>query len=412
MQSHRAVQANCMSQKIKTLLFSTLYPSSVRPFHGIFVETRLRELLKSRLIETQVVAPVPWFPSSNPRFGEYAKMAATPTAEEHNGLRVHHPRYLLPPKVGQNIAPFVLAAGALPTIRHMIRDGFDFDLIDAHFWYPDGVAASIIARKLGKPFVCTARGSDINVYRQFAVPQRLLKGALQKSAANIGVSTDLVDQMVSLGAPPERSLAIRNGVDLDRFQPMDRTLARKALGERTEGLLLLSVGNLIELKGHHLVISLLRDFAEARLIVVGVGPMRDELEALAASLGVQDRVTFAGRQPNDTLKTYYSAADVLILASRSEGWANVLLESMACGTPVVATRVNGTPEVVASAVAGQLADVRDSSHLAQALHRLLGDRPEQHEVRRYAEGFSWEHTTRLQCELFSRVTGKHLESQE
>ena len=159
-----------MSNKLKTLLFSTLYPSSVRPGHGIFVETRLRELLKSGKVETQVVAPVPWFPINHPIFGSYAKMAATPRLEERNGIRVHHPRYFLPPKVGQNIAPYVLAAGALPTIRRLMSDGFDFDVIDAHFYYPDGVAASIIAEKLGKPFVCTARGSDINLYKQSPKP--------------------------------------------------------------------------------------------------------------------------------------------------------------------------------------------------------------------------------------------------
>ncbi len=399
-----------MSQKIRTLLFSTLYPSSSRPIHGIFVETRLRELLKSGRVETQVVAPVPWFPSTNPRFGEYAKMAATPRMEERNGVTVHHPRYPLPPKIGQNVAPFLLASGALPTIRRLIREGFDFDVIDAHFWYPDGVAASIIARKLGKPFVCTARGSDITLYRQLTIPQRLLKRALQRSAANIGVCADLVEQMEqSLGAPQDRSLVIRNGVDLDRFQPLDREAARKALGERADGVLLLSVGNLIELKGHHLVIQALQAFPGARLMVVGAGPMRAELEALAASLGLQDRVTFTGRQPNDQLKTYYSAANALVLASSREGWANVLLEAMACGTPVVATRVNGTPEVVASPDAGRLADARDVPHLVQALKSLLADYPARERVRQYAEGFSWEETTRLQCELFSRISGKPFE---
>ena len=135
-----------MREKIRTLLFSTLYPSSARPIHGIFVETRLRELLKSGCVQTQVVAPVPWFPWSHERFGAYAKMAQTPLFEERNGVKVHHPRYFLPPKIGQSIAPYVLAAGALPTIHRLMRDGFDFDVIDAHFYYPDGVAASLIAK--------------------------------------------------------------------------------------------------------------------------------------------------------------------------------------------------------------------------------------------------------------------------
>ena len=395
-----------MSKKLKTLLFSTLYPSSVRPAHGIFVETRLRELLKSGRVETQVVAPVPWFPINHRIFGSYAKMAATPRFEERNGIRVHHPRYLLPPKVGQNIAPHILAAGALPTIRRLMSEGFDFDVIDAHFYYPDGVAASIIAEKLGKPFVCTARGSDINLYKQSPKPNRMLRGAIAKAAANIGVCADLVEQMIELGADPETSLAIRNGVDLQRFFPVDRREARKTLGIGHEGLLLLSVGNLVELKGHHLIIQMLADLPDAKLAIVGSGPMQSQLQTLVASLGLTAQVVFAGQQPNETLKNWFSAADALILASSREGWANVLLESMACGTPVVATKVNGTPEVVAAPEAGRLADVRDVAHLKRALQSLLADYPARANVRRYAEKFSWDETTRQQIELFSTIREK------
>lgn len=374
--------------------------------HGIFIETRLRELLKSGRVETRVVAPVPWFPSRHPAFGSYAKMAATPQFETRNGIQVHHPRYFLPPKVGQNIAPYVLAAGALPSIRRLIRDGFDFDVIDAHFYYPDGVAASIIAEKLGKPFVCTARGSDITLYKQSPKPNRLLRATMAKAAANIGVCVDLVEQMIELGASREKSLAIRNGVDLERFSVVDRKEARKAVGIDHQGLLLLSVGNLIELKGHHLLIEMMAQFPEAKLAIVGAGPMRSELQALAASRGVAEQVIFAGQQVNDTLKNWFSAADALLLASSREGWANVLLESMACGTPVVATRVNGTPEVVASREAGRLADVRDVEHLKRALQSLLADYPERAKVRRYAENFSWDETSRLQIELFTKIIGK------
>lgn len=395
-----------MSNKIKTLLFSTLYPSSVRPVHGIFVETRLRELLKSGQVETQVVAPVPWFPFTHPRFGSYAKMAATPRFEKRNGIAVHHPRYPLPPKVGQNIAPHLLAAGALPTIRKLIRDGFDFDLIDAHFYYPDGVAASIIARKLDKPFVCTARGSDINLYRQSPTPRRLLQKTFSQASANIGVCGDLTEQMIELGADRQTTRVIRNGVDLQRFSVVDRNVARKHLGIEHSGLLLLSVGNLIEIKGHHLIIQMLEQFPEAQLVIVGSGPMREELEQLAASLGLAERVRFAGQQANESLRYWFSAADALMLASSREGWANVLLEAMASGTPVVATRVNGTPEVVAAPEAGRLADQRDVELLAKALRDLLANYPERSAVRRYAENFSWDETTQRQIALFSEIRGR------
>jgi teichuronic acid biosynthesis glycosyltransferase TuaC len=393
---------------IKTVLFSTLYPSSVRPIHGIFVETRLRELLKSGQIQTQVVAPVPWFPFSHRVFGSYGKMAETPARETRHGVDVHHPRYLLPPKIGQNIAPYVLAAGALPTLRKLIADGFDFDLIDAHFYYPDGVAAAILARKLGKPFVCTARGSDINLYKHAGTPNRLLRATIRQANANIGVSADLVRQLKELGAAPESALVVRNGVDLERFAPVDRADARAMLGIAHRGQLLVSVGHLVELKGHDLVIRMLTSLPLAHLVLVGDGPLRRHLEELATELGVGDRVTFAGQQPNEKLKHYYSAADVLVLASSREGWPNVLLESMACGTPVVATRVNGTPEIVTTPESGRLAETRDAASLVKAFEHLLAAYPARDQVRRYAERFSWAETTRLQCALFARVSGKQI----
>lgn len=151
---------------MKVLLFSSLFPSSVRPVHGIFVETRLRELIKTECVQAKVVAPVPWFPSKAERFGEYARFAATPRFERRNGLDVYHPRYALLPKIGMHLAPYAMALGALPTLLRLQKEGFDFDLIDAHYYYPDGVAAGLLAKRLGKPFVVTARGTDLNLIRK------------------------------------------------------------------------------------------------------------------------------------------------------------------------------------------------------------------------------------------------------
>lgn len=401
-----------MSKKIKALLFSTLYPSSERPLHGIFVETRLRELLRSGQVETRVVAPVPWFPFAHARFGAYAKLAKTPRYELRNGIEVYHPRYPLPPRVGQNIAPYLLAMGSLPTIRRLIQQGFDFDLIDAHFYYPDGVAAAMLARQLGKPFVCTARGSDINLYQRFATPRRLIASALAQASANIGVSADLVRQMVGLGADPSTCLTIRNGVDLERFVPLDPAESRAALGLPLQGRVLLMVGHLVELKGHRLVIEMLPHLPDACLVIVGDGDQLDSLKARADSLGVLERIQFAGQVANEDLRRYYSAADVLMLASSREGWPNVLLEAMACGTPVVATRVNGTPEIVSSPEAGRLAPDRSPDGLLAAFRDLMEHCPDRAQVRAYAERFSWAETTRLQQELFQAVVAAQGEKLE
>lgn len=395
-----------MPRPIKTLLFSTLFPSSVRPVHGIFVETRLRELLKTGEVETKVVAPVPWFPFSGKRFGEYGQFAATPGFEHRNGIEVFHPRYFLPPKIGMNVAPHTLAACALPTIRKLMQEGFDFDLIDAHYYYPDGIAAGIIAKQLGKPFVVTARGTDLNLIPKHAYPRKLIVQTAAAAHASIGVCKALMDSLAGLGAAPKNLHVFRNGVDLERFSPEEASLARTKLSLPDDRTILLSVGHLVERKGHHIAIEALSKLPEDVLLVIaGSGPERQSLAVLAGKLGVADKVRFTGQLENSELRSWYSAADALVLCSSREGWANVLLESMACGTPVIATNIWGTPEVVSTPVAGRLMDDRTPAALALSFAALFADYPSRADVRAHAEKFSWEATTAAQLALFRSMTG-------
>ena len=395
------------SKKIRLLTFSTLYPSSVRPGHGIFVETRLRELLGSGEVEVRVVAPVPWFPSTASRWGDYARMARTPSRETHNGIDVLHPRYLLPPKVGMTIAPLSLALGAASALHQLQREGYDFDVIDAHYYYPDGVAAAMLARWFNKPLTITARGTDLNLIPQYTLPRRMMQWAAATAAASIGVSAALVNVLRNWGVAEARLHVMRNGVDLQRFRPLAQTQMRAALG--LEGApLLLSIGNLVEMKGHHLLIEalalLLPQHPKARLIIIGEGPERGRLQALAQQLGVESRVTLTGALPNIDLLRWYSAADLFLLASSREGWANVLLEAMACGTPAVATDVGGSSEVLASEAVGCLVKERSGASFARAITELLAASPDRCSVRRYAEGFAWRSTTDAQLALFSSLT--------
>lgn len=395
-----------MHRPVRTLLFSTLYPSSVRPGHGIFVETRLRELLGNGQVQTKVVAPVPWFFSTNPRYGDYARAASTPKRELYNGVDVLHPRYFLPPKVGMTIAPFMLAMGAKPAIQRLLDEGFDFDVIDAHYYYPDGVAAALLAKHFKKPFTVTARGTDLNLIPQYTLPRRMMQWAARRAAGSIGVCSALVDVLRSWHVPSERLHVMRNGVDLLRFRPVPQVAAREELG-LTGAPQLLSVGYLVERKGHHIAINalakLLPIHPQAQLVIIGTGEERDRLQALANTLGVQGSVKFTGALPNAELYKWYSAADVLILASSREGWANVLLESMACGTPVVAADIWGTPEVVAEKTAGRLVKTRDGAAFAVEINALLSDYPDRMQVRAYAEKFSWQSTTDAQASLFLSV---------
>lgn len=388
---------------IRTLLFSTLYPNSVRPSHGIFVETRLRHLLASGEVETRVVAPVPWFPFKHKHFGEYAKHAAVPRHEIRNGIEIDHPRYLLLPKIGMNSAPYALARAGLKAARKLIAEGYDFDLIDAHYFYPDGVAATMIGKALNKPVVITARGTDINLIPQYPKPKRMILQAAKDCAAMITVCTALKDAIVGLGGTAQKITALRNGVDLQLFQPEDKAQSRAAFGMRDE-FAIASVGHLIERKGHHLVIEALAQIPDAALFIAGAGDEESRLRALAEQLGVTRRVHFLGAMPQEKLRTLYSAVDCLVLASSREGWANVLLEAMACGTPVVATNVWGTPEVVASPEAGVLMDERSAGGIVRGVAHLRLALPARSATRAYAEQFGWQPTTDGQLEIFSRIT--------
>ena len=383
---------------MKILTFSTLFPNSEKPGHGIFVETRLRHLVASGQVEARVVAPAPWFPSSNPAFGQYARQAKVPRAEVRHGIPVAHPPYLVLPKVGMNVAPFLLAQAAKPTIGRMIDEGYDFDLIDAHYFYPDGVAAAMLGRYFNKPLVITARGSDVTLFPKFALPRRMIGWAANRAAGIITVCNALRDEVIGLGVDPARVTSLRNGVDLQLFRPTERV--------EDKPFTLVTVGHLVPVKAQELIIGALPLLPGVRLVIAGEGPNRSMLEQLTRSLKLEARVQFLGAVSQQELRNQYGAADAMVLASSREGWANVLLESMACGTPVVASRVYGTPEVVAAPEAGVLMAERTPEGVADGVNRLRAAYPDRADTRRYAERFSWDDTTAGQLTLFRSILNR------
>lgn len=386
---------------IRILLFSTLFPNCVRPNHGIFVETRLKHLLASGEVEARVIAPIPWFPFRHRLFGEYACHAAVPASETRDGIDVRHPRYLILPKVGMNRAPQALARTGLAAARAMIASGYDFDLIDAHYFYPDGIAAAMIGKALSKPVVITGRGTDINLIPQFDQPRRMILEAAADCAAIVTVSAALKDAMVRLGADGNKISVLRNGVDLALFHPEDYSSAREAL--RVSGYVMASVGNLVPPKGHDMAIGALLRIPDATLLIAGRGAQESELRQLATRLGVGHRIRFLGVLSQVGLRKVYSAADCLVLASAREGWPNVLLEAMACGTPVVASRVGGVPEIVAEPAAGLMLDELSAEGVAKAVQCLRSHGGARDATRAYAERFGWEATTAGQIGIFRRI---------
>ena len=357
-------------------VFSLLFPSEAQPQAGLFIRERMfRMATRCRVV---IVSPLPWFPFQGliRRFRPHFRPPA-PRFEEQEGIEIHRPRFLSVPGVFKTLDGLLLALGSYATFRRL-KQRDRVQVIDAHFAYPDGFAAALIGRWLGLPVCVTLRGTEVRFARNIAFSRRIRR-ALQCATRVFSVSQSLADLAVGLGISSDKITVVPNGVDLEVFHPVDRNTARRDLDLPLDARILVSVGALVERKGFHRVIELLPRLRErfpqiCYLIVGGPSPEGDwsaRLHALIARLGVADCVRFTGPLPPAMLKGPLSAGDVFVLSTRNEGWANVFLEAMACGLPVVTTDVGGNREVVCRPELGTIVPFGDSESLFQALSDAL-----------------------------------------
>jgi glycosyltransferase involved in cell wall biosynthesis len=389
---------------MRILLFSTLYPNAGQPNHGVFVENRARKLAESGRVAVEVMAPVfvpPW-PLSG--LAQYEGAAQAPAFEVRHGLPVHHPRAWTIPNLGWRLNPRLLAAASYGPLL-ALRERFPFDLIDAHYFYPDGVAAMRLARAFDVPFICTARGSDVTYWPSRPAARRAILRVGEQAAGLAAVCDALAHEMTALGMPADKIKVLRNGVNLVHFAPQDRAAACARWG--VEGSTLVSVGALIPRKAHHITIAAVAARPGLRLLIAGQGPLRAELQAQIDRLGVADRVRLLGPVAHADLPALYAAADLSVLTSRREGLANVILEAIACGTPVVATAVDGALEVLDDPRAGRLVPVDDAPALGAAIDALLASPLDRAGVRASAERFNWAETTAAQIAQFEAALTSH-----
>ncbi len=389
---------------IKVLGLSTLFPNAAQPRHGIFLLHRLAHLAQVDGIRLRMVAPVPWFPWSNPAFGRYAMYARVPRRSEQRGIEVLHPRYPVLPKLGMTIAPALLAAALLPKLLAMRRAGFDFDVIDSYYLYPDGVAAALLGAWLNRPVLLTAFGTDVSLVPRHAAARAQIRWAVARAAGVTAVCQALKDGLVEAGAAAGKVQVILHGVDQDLFSPpADRMALRRRLG--FDRPTLISAGHLIARKGHDLLIAALPELPGTDLVIAGDGPEEAALRQLTVRLGVAGRVRFQGHVEQAQLPALIGAADALVLCSDREGIANVLMEAMACGTPVAATPVWGSPEVVTAPQAGILLRDRSAGAVVEGVRRLLANLPDRAATRRYGERFAWSDTAARHAALIRRAAG-------
>jgi teichuronic acid biosynthesis glycosyltransferase TuaC len=378
---------------MRVLVLSSTFPSTSEPVRGVFIRERVRRL--ARRCEVVVVAPVPWFP-----FNRWIRRerALVPRVERDGDLVVHHPRFFSLPRYGKFLDGLLYFLCLIPFVARL-RRRFAFEIIDAHFAYPDGVGATLLALLFRRPVVVTLRGSIVRLrgYR-FHRPQ--LRWVLRAADRIIAVSEALRQVAMGLGASADRLRVIPNGVDAAAFSPMDRLEARRLCELPEAGPILLTVAGIYEGKGQLDVVEslpeLIRSHPELLYVMVG-GPRPGEdylrrLEERVRRLGLERHVRLAGTRSHAEMSRWFNAADVSVLATRSEGWPNVLLESLACGTPVVAATVGGVPEIVREGRDGLLVPARDVAALGGALRRALDTSWDRAALVRRARQFDWNET--------------------
>lgn len=394
----------------RIVVFSSLFPSSVQPAAGLFVRERLFRV--GRHLPLSVVSPRAWFPGQSflGRLGFGSRVL--PARHERQGdHEVWFPRFLSIPKLGRRWDAWWMAVFAYPRLL-ALRQAGELDILDAHFGYPDGAAAVRLGRWLGVPVCITLRGTEAR-HAQDPVLKPLLAEALRGAAQVFTVSDSLRQIALELGVNPKRVQVVGNGVDLQRFQRMDRHACRQTLGLPAQAPVLVTVGGLVERKGFHRVIAelpaLRKEFPDLRYLVVGgpspEGDWTEQLKNQVDQLGLRDCVSFLGVLAPDALAPVLSAADVFVLSTRNEGWANVFLEAMACGLPVVTTRVGGNAEVVCREELGEVLPFDDAPALRAALVRALRRDWDCNAIVAYAQANTWDQRVQTLLAEFRRLCG-------
>jgi glycosyltransferase involved in cell wall biosynthesis len=369
---------------LRVLTLSTLFPDATRPNFGVFVERQTRELAARPGIELRVVAPVGLPPGPLARMPHYQPLGDIPARETWRGLDVMRPRFAIVPGTGGRFHVAGLLR-ALTPLLDKVRGDFPFDVIDAEFFFPDGPAAVALGARYSVPVSIKARGADIHHWGHGPTAAQVRRAG-RLADGLLAVSQAMKRDMAALGIAAEKVRVHHTGVDSDRFRPLDRAAAKAGLG--VTGPLVVSLGALIPRKGHDVVINAVATLPQATLLIAGEGPERARLEAQIARLGLEGRVRLLGAIPHDDLPALLGAADVMALASSSEGLANAWVEALACGTPVVITDAGGAHEVVTTPAAGRIAP-RTADGFATAIAELLAAPPATDTVRATATGFTW-----------------------
>ncbi len=377
----------------KLLVYCTLFPSNKRPNAGVFIRERMFRV--GQQLPIVVVSPVPWFPLQG--IIRYWKPNFRPQPDKfeiQQGVRVYFPRFLSIPGLFKSWDGFLMALGSFTTLVKLKKE---FNIIDAHFAYPDGYAATILGKWFKVPVTITLRGTEVPLSKIQGRKIRMLK-AISCATRVFSVADSLKRHVVSLGASSDKIRVVGNGVDINKFYALDKRQERAELNISVNAKVLVSVGALVERKGFHRVIEalpeLITKYPDLIYLIIGgdspEGNIRNQLEQQVKTLELEKHVQFLGALSSEQLKKPLSTADIFTLSTANEGWANVFLEAMACGLPVVTTDVGGNREVVNNDDLGIIVPFDDKQALVNALFQSLERTWDKENIIAYARNNAWD----------------------
>jgi glycosyltransferase involved in cell wall biosynthesis len=400
------------SEKPAVVVFSSLFPHPGRPGGGLFIRERLFRVGKH--LPITVVSPQPWFPFQGViRYLRPHFRPAAPAFLEQDGIAVYYPRFLSFPGLFKTWDGASMAFSCKRLLKRLQREK-RLDLLDAHFAYPDGYAATRLAKQLDVPVSITLRGTETRLAKDKKISP-LQRRALTQATQIIAVADSLRRLAVAEGVPETGALTVGNGVDTERFHPLDKAEQRQSLSIPADAEVMISVGGLCARKGFHRVIDCLPDLLKTHpklhyLIIGGPSPEGDltqQLKNQVAQLGLEQQVRFLGAWHPDDLRKALSASDIFVLATANEGWANVFLEAMACGLPVVTTDVGGNAEVVCRKEFGAIVPFGDQAALSLTLEHALNKDWNRAGIIAYAKQNSWDSRVKILLALFKRLSEAH-----
>ena len=396
--------------RLNVLALSYLFPNTAQPAYGIFVLNRLKAIHK--YCDVNVIAPIQWYPFIHHVRGAMRGPGVL-RSTEIEGLAVFHPRFVVIPRFMKWIdaITFWISARSVVKKQSMLQT-FKYDLVDVHWTYPDIVAGYLLAKRRNKKFIVTIRGHEALYDNESSLRRWLVAYFLRKADFVITLSDELRDKVIGLGIAAEKSKTVLNGVDIQHFRPLNRDECRRQVGVPIDSKVMVSVGRVTEGKGHQDLVRIMPSLNKCGsvelYIIGGVNPEDDfthTLHKMIADLNLKN-VHLVDSVSHDQLPLWYSAADLFCLASKREGCPNVVLEALACGTPVVVTNVGSVSELIVPGENGALVELAQLDSLGQVVSSALEKSWDRTRIAARMANWGWDACAVRVVEIYESLLGK------